>query len=265
MKIIVLVKMVPDGEANVVIKGNGEIEIEEKYELNYFDELAVEEAIRLKERYSDIHVTAITFGPKRTIEALRKAIAMGADHAVYIPYKETSYPLDPFMTARVLGEAIRKIDFDLIICGRKATDDESSQVGPMIAEFLSIPHVSSVVDVDIEDENKTVMVKRDYEGGKEVLKCSLPMLISAQKGLNEPRTPTIQGVMKGMKLKPEVIELSDIGVSESNMAMSNWKSVGYKGPKKRPPVKIIDGEDAISKAKRLFEIMRDELGVLVNQ
>ncbi|MCX7965879.1 MAG: hypothetical protein N2596_04560, partial [Syntrophorhabdaceae bacterium] len=139
MKILVFIKQVADTEARILIKGdNKSLEIENKYNLNFFDEFAVEEAIRLKTKLKDSKITVCTYGGKKAIEALRTAIAMGADQAYLIDNTDLDTE-DPLITARILSEFAKKEGFDMILCGRQAIDDENGAIGAMVAEFLNIP------------------------------------------------------------------------------------------------------------------------------
>jgi electron transfer flavoprotein beta subunit len=264
MNIIVLVKAVPDSEARISLRpGVLALQIEEKNELNYFDGLAVEEAVRTKELPSGGTVTAVTLGPRRALEAARKAVAMGADAAVHVEEADEPFP-DPLRTARILAACIGSLGFDLIWCGRKAADDDSALVGPMVAELLGIPHVSAVVKAALVDEGKALVVTRDLEGGQEAVRCPLPALLTAQKGLNEPRVPSIQGVMRGMKLQPRKVEPAGLGLSPEAIgsAARGWRVVGIAEPPKRPPMRVVEGPDPAAKARELVRILREEIRVL---
>jgi electron transfer flavoprotein beta subunit len=263
MKILVLVKVVPDSEARISLRPDGRgVQIEEKHELNYFDELAVEEALRMREADGAGPVIAITYGPRRQLEAIRKAVAMGADEAIHVDGPDEELP-EGLVTARLLAAAAHSVGFDLILCGRKAVDDDAAQVGPMVAEILGIPHVSAAVQVGRAQDGKGLLVARDYEGGQEVMECPLPALLTAQKGLNEPRVPTIQGVMKGMKLQPKRMDPIGLGLPrEGGEGARGWKIVGYGEPPRRPPVRMIQGRDAAEKGKELVRILKEEIGVL---
>ena len=259
MKIMVLVKMVPDSEARISLKPDGQgFQVEEKYELNYFDELAVEEALRMREAAGAGSVTAITYGPRRQMEAVRKAIAMGADEAIHVAGPEEELP-EGLATARRLAAAIGDAGFDLIWCGRKGSDDDSAQVGPMVAEILGIPHVSAAVKVELAPDRKLLLVTRDDEGGLELIECPLPALLTAQKGLNEPRVPTIQGVMKGMRLQPRRVEAGSTPPTAQADGSRSWNVVGFREPPRRPLVKIIEGEGPAAKARELVRILKERL------
>ncbi len=260
MDIVVLVKAVPDSEAKITLKAGGSgLQMEEKWELNYFDELAVEAAVRMKEAGAARSVTAVSYGPKRALEAARKAAAMGADGAVLIDGPEELLP-DSLAVARVLAACVRSVPFDLVWCGRRATDDGSAQVGPMVAELLQIPHVSAVVQVEPVDGG--LRVTREREGGHDELLCPLPALLTAQKGLNEPRVPTIQGVMKGMRLTPKRMTLEGLGFPATGPTPGGWRICAVGETAQRRAVRFIEGADAAAKARELVRLLREEARVI---
>ena len=149
MKIVVLVKQVPDSEAMVQVKADGSgVEVEDRYTLNFFDSLAVEEALRIKEQVGSGTVTVITLGTQKSLEALRTGIAMGADEAVLL--EDSAFVGgDEYATAKALAAAMKGMEWDIIICGKEAFDDSSGIVGPLVAEFLGIPHITTVVKVSL--------------------------------------------------------------------------------------------------------------------
>ena len=198
MKIIVCVKQVPD--TNVLIKvregGEGIVTDGLAYVVNPYEEYAVEEALRIKEKLGG-EVIVISLGPERVVEAIRTCLAMGADHAIHLP--ESDDNLDPLATARVLAEAIKKLEYDLILCGKHAVDDGVAQVGPALAEFLDLPQVTFVRKIEIAEDGQSAIAHREVEEGIQVLKTSLPAVFTAEKDLNEPRYPSLKGMMAAKK------------------------------------------------------------------
>lgn len=250
MKIIVLIKQVPDPEALVEIAANGQdLNIEPKFVINLFDEFAVEEALRIKEKHGG-SVKVISLGGPKAIEALRTAIAMGADEAVLIE-DEAFAKGDGYKTALALSDALKKETYDLILCGRQAIDADRGEVPQMISEFLGLPHVGAVMKLDIADGKATV--ESSLEGPTDVIEVELPAIFTAQKGLNEPRVPLITGVMKAMKVQIPKLKIDDLGVAKDAQKTS---VVHYLPQKKRPAVKLIEGEAAIAAAK-MVEILVD--------
>ena len=263
MNILVFIKQVADTEARIIISDeNKTLEIENKYAINFFDEFAVEEAIRIKEKIKESQVTVCSYGPPRAIEALRTAIAMGADRAFLID-STTIESDDPLIVSDILAGFAKKENFDLILCGRQAIDDESANVGPMIAEFLNIPHVNWITKLEVLDGNK-IRVESEVEGGKSVLAVTLPALFTAQKGLNEPRVPLITGVMKAMKTEIPVIDPATLDIPKETLVKntSEVTVISYEYPAKRPPVKIIEGATPEEKAKKLMHILKEDSKVL---
>jgi len=259
VNILVFIKQVADTEARIIIKGDQKsLEIENKYNINFFDEVAIEEAIRIKERIKDSQVTICTYGTKKAVEALRTAIAMGADRAFLLDNTNLENH-DPLIIAKILSSFAKTEGFDLILCGRQAIDDENANIGAITAEFLGIPHVSAILKLEIMDEKK-VRVESELEGGREVVEVQLPALLTTQKGLNEPRVPLITGVMKAMKAAIPSIDPCSLGIAKEdiNTDASRVIVLSYEPPKKRPPVKIIEGETPEEKVKNLMKVLKEE-------
>ncbi len=263
MNVLVFVKQVADTEARIIISSDQKsLEIENKYVVNFFDEFAVEEAIRVKEALKDVEITVCTFAPARATEALRTTIAMGADKAVRIDSSKFETD-DPLIIARILAAYAKREGFDLILCGRQAMDDESANVGAMVAEFLNIPHVSQISRLSMLDPGRAE-VENEIEGGKKVSEVALPALFTAQKGLNEPRVPLITGVMKAMKTEITVLDPASFETpfGAIDNGSSNIRVLSYELPAKRPSVRIIEGQTPRDKAKSLVKLLGDEAKVL---
>lgn len=264
MNILVCIKQVADTEARILLKSDKKsLEIENKYNMNFFDEFAVEEAIRIKSKIKDSQITVCTYGAKKAVVALRTAIAMGADRAFLLDNTGLDSD-DPLITSKILANFAKQEGFDLIFCGRQAIDDENANIGAMIAELLGIPHVSAVLKFDIIDEKK-VRVESEIESGKETLEVQLPALFTTQKGINEPRVPLITGVMKAMKAIIAAVDPSTFeGLSKEllDMTASKISVLTYETPKRRPAVKIVDGETPGEKVKSLINILKEEAKVL---
>lgn len=226
-----------------------------KWVINPYDEFAVEEGIKFKEANPSAQVTVITLGPKaRVNNALLTAMAMGADDSVVIDCNEA---LDSMTVAKALAEAIKKEGaFHLIFAGKLAIDDNVSAVGPMLAEYLQIPHVSVATECQYTADKVTV--KREVEGGTmETYTAPVPALIAANKGLNKPRFASLPGIMKAKKKPVKEYTLADLGVT----AATKVKYSSFELPKDRPAVKMITGEPA-QQAKELVRLLREEAKVL---
>jgi electron transfer flavoprotein beta subunit len=255
VNIIVFIKQVADTEGRIVISQDKKsLEIENKYAMNFFDEFAVEEALRIREKIGG-SVTAVTYGSPRTSEVLKTAIAMGVDKAFLIDGSAVLND-DPLFKAEALSAFAKKEGFDLILAGRQAIDDENAAIGPMAAELLNIPHVSVVTRLNLLDGK--VAVERDAEGGKEMVEVTLPALVTTQKGLNEPRVPLITGVMKAMKATVPVVDPHTLDVSRD----ARTHVLSYEAPPKRPPVKIAEGETPREKVENLIRLLKEEARAL---
>jgi electron transfer flavoprotein beta subunit len=256
MNIVVLAKQVPDPEAFVEIRGEGaRLEIEQKFATNLFDEFALEEALRIREKHGG-KVKVITLGSGKATEVLRTGIAMGADEAVMLDDPAFS-DSDGYATALALSRAVQKEAFDVLLCGKQATDDDRGEVGPMVAQFLGLPHLGGVTKLDIAGGK--AVAECPIEGGKEIMEVPLPAVFTTQKGLNEPRVPLITGVMKAMKVQIPKMTAADLGLSpdELGQAGSKVRVERYFPPKKRPPIHLISGEPKGAAAEAVRILLED--------
>ncbi len=257
MNIYVCIKQVPDTETKIKLNPNqsGIDTTGIKWIVSPYDEFAVEEALRLKEKNPGSTVTVLSAGPSRVIEAIRTALATGADQGIHIEIPETA---DNHLTAKALAGALKKeTQVDLIFTGKEAIDDGASQVSQLVAEYLHLPCVSVVNS--IQYGNQTVQCKREIEGGSiEILESSMPVLIAAQKGLNEPRYASLPNILKAKKKEVKSLKLGDIGVSEAD------QKIRYKNFQLPPPKqagKKISG-DPTAQAKELVRILHAEAKVV---
>ena len=253
MKIGVLLKQVPDTEAPIRIKpdGSGIEEGDIKWVINPYDECAVEEALRLKENKGG-EVVIVTAGPARAMEAMRQALAMGADRGVRVD-TQGALP-DPYTTAFVLARACREESFDIIFAGKQAADNDCGQVHIGVAGMLSWPHVNPVEKFDISDDGKRVVLQRPVAGGtKEMVESALPVVIGCEKGLNEPRYATLPGIMKARSKPIATLEASDL----LGDASTQLKNLTYTLPPERSRGKIIPGE-LEEAGQELVRLLREE-------
>lgn len=252
MKIVVIVKQTLDLEEQIIIE---DLKIDkENVELilNPYDEYAVEEAVKLKEEYGG-EVTTITFGPPEAESALRTALAMGADKAMLIE-EEEDQSLDENGIAKVLAAAIKDNEYDIILGGNMSVDNGGSQVGPRVAEELDIPHISTITNLEVNEE--MVKVERDAEGDVEIIESTLPILVTAQQGLNEPRYPSLPGIMKAKKKPLEEIEIDDLDIDE-DIIQAKSKIVDLYLPPEKERGRIFDGE-LKDQVKELVHLLREE-------
>jgi len=225
MDIVVCVKHVPDTtEAEIAIRDD-ERGIKKEglvFDISEADNYAIEEALLLKEEFGGA-ITVLTVGPPEADETLRMCLAKGADKAVRLT-DERFEGSDGYATARILAEAIKDMDYDLVLTGVQADDDGSAQVGVTLAEMLDIPHAALVVSTEVEDEQK-MTVHRELEGGlHEVLEINLPALLTIQTGINEPRYASIFGIRKAMKKEIETLDLEDLDLAEEAVGVAGSKT-----------------------------------------
>lgn len=218
MKIVVCVKQVPDvAEIRIDEVTHTLVRAGVPSILNPFDEFAIEEALRIREKHGGT-ITAVSMGPLQAKEALFKCLAMGVDRAVLLT--DVFFAgADTWATAKTLAMAIQKLGYDLIVCGMKAIDGETSQVGPEIAELLGIPHISYVKRVEVEPESKSVTAERMTEQGYQLIRATLPCLLTATKALNVPRIPTLLHQMAAKKKNVEIMKAADIGAQREEVGL----------------------------------------------
>jgi electron transfer flavoprotein beta subunit len=260
LEIIVLLKRVPATESMIGVADDGKsIKTDDlKWVVNPYDEFAVEEALRIRQTHGGT-VTVLSVGSDKAVEAIRTALAMGADKGILINDPATTN-YDSLGTARVLAATIKTITYDLIIAGMRAVDDDNYQVGPAVAEYLGIPHISMVIKEEISDGK--IKCLRTVEGGTFLVEASLPALFTTQRGLNEPRYASLPGIMKAKKKPLETKTLADIGLKTDDTGKPKTSIVGLNFPPERAGGKIIEGENAGAKAASLVKALVEEARVL---
>ena len=249
MKVGVCMKRVPDTEARITIAGDSRTIDESGVEfiINPYDEIAVEVGLRLKEKHGG-EVVMVCYGPEGSGPVIRKALAMGADRAVHIVYQSAEH--EPYQAARVLATALEEEKFDVILCGKQAVDDDSAQVGPMLAELLGMPCVTEASALEVDGDK--VVVHKEIEGGEEVVEATLPAIVTCQKGIAEPRLPGLKGIMMSKK-KP----LAEKKVDEPGLLT---EVIRLEYPPTRPPGRIVgEGVEAVG---ALIEALKSEAKVL---
>lgn len=257
MKIGVLVKQVPDTESQIAIKpdGSGIDESRIKFVMNPYDEIAVEEALCLRDKVGG-EVAVVTAGPARAAEAIRQALAMGADRAIHIDAAGLS--LDSHMTARALAKACADEEFDIIFAGKIATDDAAGFVHIGVAEALGIPHISPVEKFAISEDGQRVTATRPVSGGlKDIVESPLPAVIGCEKGLNNPRYATLLGIMKARSKPVKIIQAA--GLLSGIDPLVNLNKL--EPPPERKAGRIIEGS-AEEAAEKLVELLRNEAKVI---
>ncbi len=263
MDILVLVKHVPDTETRVkVAPGGTSLDLgEANFVVSPYDEYAVEAALQLKEKQGSATITVLTVGTDEAVKSIRQALAMGADKGVLCgdPSFEGS---DAGGTARILAAAIKKAPFDIIFCGKHGVGDDNQQVGSLVAALLGIPAVTVVTSIDYSEAG-LVRCHREVEGGVEVVKTPLPCVITCQKGLNEPRYPSLKGIMAAKKKEVVNYKAADLGIdpAQAGKAGAAFEIKGYELPPPRPEGRMLGGEVA-DQVNELLRLLHDEAKVI---
>ena len=256
MNIIVCVKQVPDTDTVIKVKpdGSGIDQTGIEWVMNPYDEFGVEEALRLKEKFGG-DITIVSLDPTRSQETIRIALAMGTDRGIFIndPVFDDA---DAYVTATALAAAIKAIPYDIIFCGQRAVDDDSGQVGAILAELLDLPQITVVIKVDVE--GNSIRAIRPIEGAQLLIESSLPCVITTQKGLNEPRYASLPGILKARKKPVDVKNAEELDISMDVKA----KVIKISPPPVRSPGKIVGGDDPTAKARELVRLLREEAKVI---
>lgn len=263
MKIGVLMKQVPDSDTKVKIKADGSgIETADiKYIMNPYDEFAVEEALKLQAQLKG-EVVVFSFGPKRAEDAMRNALAMGADRGVRID--DTGIEgSDSYGVARVLAAAAKAEGVGILFAGKQAIDDDALQVPQIVAELLDWPQVTLADKFEAHDESSATVSRRVGGGAKEIVRTSLPAVITAEKGLNTPRYASLPGIMKAKKKPIDVKTPDSLGIpaSELGAAGALVKVTRYSAPAARAAGKVLKG-DIQQTAAELVRLLHEEAKVI---
>ena len=259
MRIVVCLEQVPDTETRIRIAPEGDriAEQDVSWIVSPYDEFAIEEALRIKERKGG-HVVLVSLGPDRVQSALRTGLAMGADSAVHV--RDPAFDAaDSLATAQGLAAAIRTLaPFDLVLTGQQGVGGDHSQIPGLLAELLDLPQVTVAVKVEIQEGKATV--EREIEAARETWETSLPAVISAQKGLNEPRYASLKGIMAAKKKPLEVKDAAALGLDPGALAPKT-RVLAMELPPARPPVRMIEG-DPDTQARELIRLLHEEAKVI---
>ncbi|MFP5111477.1 electron transfer flavoprotein subunit beta/FixA family protein [Bacillaceae bacterium C204] len=248
MNILVLMKQTFDPEEKIAFQFGTVSEEGVNFIINPYDEYAIEEALQLRAIHGG-EVTVITVGPERAENGLRTALAVGADKAIMVNSENLN--LDEYSTVKILEAVIKNREFDIILAGNVGVDYGGGQIGPRLAEELNIPQVTTITKLEIVGNE--ALIERDVEGDKEVVLVSLPVLVTAQQGLNEPRYPSLSGIMKAKKKPIERIEIDDLNIHD----ILEVKTITTKTffPPKKGAGRILEGD---------IEAQVSELAVLLH-
>ena len=243
MKVIVGIKRVVDPYVKVRVNadGSGVDLTNAKMAVNPFCEIAVEEAIRMKEAGTASEVVVVSVGPSQAQEQLRTALALGADRGILV---ESEKPLDPLAIAKILKAISEKESADLVILGKQAIDSDNNQTGQMLAALCGWPQGTFACKAEVEGDQ--VVVTREIDGGEQTVKLSIPAVITTDLRLNEPRYASLPNIMKAKKKPIDLLQISDLGVNVD----SKLKTLGVKAPEERTAGVLVESVDAlVSKLK----------------
>lgn len=259
MNIIVCLKQTFDTEEKIVVEDGVIDDDGAEFIINPYCEYAVEEAIRLKEKHGG-KVTLITVGTEQSEQAIRTAMAMGADEGYRIDLEEFSDAVDELTISTILAQLITEEDiaYDLILSGYMSIDQGTAQVGPRLAELLNIPHISTITKVEITGEQVTV--EKDVEGDTETITSQLPLLLTAQQGLNEPRYPKLPDIMKAKRKPLHQFAWDDLDLKEDQLR-AKTKEVAIFTPPAKQAGKILSG-DSHAQVQELVHLLQNEAKVI---
>jgi len=258
---LVAVAYVPDTETKIKIAADGKSidEADVKWIVSPYDEYGLEEAIKTKESKGAGVVTVVSVGPERVKTGLRECLARGADEAIWVDSGDVKH-LDALATAKAIAAVAKEGAYDFLWFGQKGVGYDESLVGPMVAELANLPHVGNVVRLEIGEGKITA--QREIEGAHEVVECPLPAVLTAQKGLNEPRYASLKGIM-GAKKKPIAEKkLAAMGIPEADPAnaKTRWRKLELPPPRKS--CHFIPADDPAAAAKELVRLLREEAKVI---
>jgi electron transfer flavoprotein beta subunit len=258
MKIAVCIKQVPDTETRIRIApdGKGILESDVNWIVSPYDEFAIEEALKIREAKGG-EVILVSLGPDRVQSALRSGLAMGADSALHLkdPLFEQT---DTLGTAWALATALKPLAPDLILMGQQGVGGDNAQVPGLVAEILDLPQVTMAVKIELQDGKATI--EREIEGAHETWEVTLPAVVSAQKGLNEPRYASLKGIMAAKKKLIETKGAADLGLTPERLAPKT-RVVALELPPSRSAVKMIEG-NADTQVKELLRLLHEEAKVI---
>ncbi len=253
MEIIALLKHVPSTESEIIISDDGiSVKLDDvKKTINPYDEYAVEEALKIKEKHGG-SVSIVSMGDEKAAEGVQTALAMGADKGFLIN-EPLAGEYDSLKTAKILSELLKTMPYDLIIAGQRSVDNDNARVGAAVAEFLDIPNIPMVVKQEISDG--VIRCSQSVEGGIVTLEAPLPALFTTQRGLNEPRYASLPGIMKAKKKPLEIKTPADLEIDLEACGEPLVKIVKLTCPPGRTGGEIIDGDSTGEKVDKLIEAL----------
>ncbi len=260
MKSLVLVKHVPDTETKIKLANGGKAldESEFKYMVNPYDEFAIEEAVKTQEKFKGESIV-LSVGPSRVQEAIRKALAMGIDRGVWINTEGYSSEVDSLTVAQAIAKVVAEEKPDVIFAGQMAIDDYASHVAPMVAELQGMPHLQVVTKIDWNAEGTSARIEREVEGGMvEVYDVSTPVVLAANKSLNNPRFPSLPGIMKAKKKPLSEKKLADLVGNPATLVETR----NYSLPPEKAAGQVFKGEPVEVMVQKVVALLRSEAKVI---
>lgn len=257
MNSVVCISHVPDTESRIKVAGSKIDETGLKFIVSPYDEYALEEAIRVKEKAGG-DVTVLTFGPDRAQQGLREALARGATKAMHVKGDVTE--ADALGIARVLAAAIKSVPHDIVFFGKQGVGTDNGLVGPMVAELLGYPQFNVVTHLEVGDGK--LIAHREIEGAAEVLEAPTPAVVTAQKGLNEPRYASLKGIMAAKKVAVDVKSVADLGLDEGDVLKQRVVVVSMELPAEKSGGRKVDGSDPAAAAREILKYIKDEVKAL---
>jgi electron transfer flavoprotein beta subunit len=254
MKILVTIKRTPHRDARMRVAPDGKsLEIREvPFEINPFDEIAVEEALQIKEAGKAQEVVAVTVGPEVAREQLLAALAMGADRGILVNTDQVAEDkaLDSLQIAKTLTAVIRTEQPGLVIMGKLATDDENWQIAPMVAELVGWPQATFASKLELAPDGKTARVTREIDAGLEEVELTLPALVTVDLRINEPRYASLPGIMKAKRKPLDVVGLEDlVGLAElGGIGQSRVRTISYRALPPKEKGILVDSAAALATA-----------------
>jgi electron transfer flavoprotein beta subunit len=256
MKFYVCIKQVPDVEAPIQIKGGNLIQDTDRMVLNAYDASAVEEALVLTEEHGG-EVEVVLVGPDKAKETIRKALAMGADKATHIT-TDDDVDYDSAVYANILATFFEDKEYDVISCGKQSQDTDAGLAGSMLAEHLDLPYATNAVGLSMEDDE--LVVKRQGDSGQEIIGLPQPCLVTCSNDMNEPRIPSLKGIMQSKRKPMETINLSDMNIDDAALS-AKTEVTGYMEKPEREPGQKFEGEPE-ELAHKVAQLLDEEENVI---
>lgn len=256
MKFYVCIKQVPDVNAPIQIKGGELIQDTSRMILNAYDASAVEEALVLTEKHGG-EVEVVSIGPEKAKETIRKALAMGAAKATHIlTAGDENY--DSAVYAGILADYLKDKEYDIISCGKQSQDTDAGLAGGMLAQKLNLPYATNAVGLEIEGES--LIVKRQGDSGQEMIELPTPCLVTCSNDMNDPRIPSLKGIMQSKKKPMEQVQLSSLSIDEQQLSPKT-KIISYQEKPERKAGEKYEGDpDEI--ARQVAQLLDTEASVL---